>query len=264
MILYNILAPFIYFFWRDLYVYRANFRRSLINYGIIYPLLYALAFGLFLPSVIPSLNNALGRTLLLAGSFLWLVYPIGFNLNIGLLYDFEADKFINYQLTLLSPRLLLLEKILSSSLIGFLYTLPMLPLSKLLLGSLLDTTQTSWLKIMSILYLSSLLSCVITIFNCSFLKDSRFFRSFLVRFYGPLIQFGGLFMPYKTMAAFSPFLALALYINPFIYITEGLRGALLGDSAFMPFIWCVIALFLFSGLFTLLAFYFFKKKTDHI
>ena len=75
---------------------------------------------------------------------------------------------------------------------------------------------------------------------------------------------GGFWAPLYIVQQSSTLLGYIVYLNPIIYLTEGLRRALLGDSAFLPVGVCVFALFGFSVLFTLLTFHFFKKKTDHI
>ena len=70
--------------------------------------------------------------------------------------------------------------------------------------------------------------------------------------------------PLGALKSFSPFLGRLMLLNPFVYITEGLRYALLGDPQFLPVWQCAPMLAGFTVLFTCGTWHFFKKKIDHI
>ncbi|MEX0940477.1 MAG: hypothetical protein WDZ41_03895 [Candidatus Babeliales bacterium] len=258
------LYVFGWFLYRDFFIFSKNWHRVAINFGLFIPVSLTFCFGYILPNsnmINPSPEQI---TTFFVGSILWTLFPLAFVLNIDLLYDLEHDRFIDYQISILNPRLILIEKIFFSSLIAFVTSCLFYPVSRLLLGSYFYAAHFSWPALLMVLYMGSLFCAAFNIFVLSFIESTKKTGIFWMRINNPMISLGGLFIPWYVMKIFSPLLGYFILLNPLIYLTEGLRRAIIGDVVFLPIWLCVSMLFLFMIFFTLLAIYFFKKKIDHI
>lgn len=255
---------FLRLLWRDTYIYFKQKRNYLINYCLIYPATLSLTYGF----VFPKTNFASGALpstgVLLAGSitFIFIILPVA--LNLFLLFDFEGDRFIDYQMLLISPRLVILEKIIFSATFNFILLLPFFPIAKLLLRDNFDISNISVIKLLVILYLSSLTCCAYVVLSMCIMKSTYQLGNWWRRVNGPMFIFGGSWTPWIAIFNFSQILGYFVLINPIIYVTEGVRGAILGEGIYIPFLYCVIALIISTTLFISATFYFFKKRTDHI
>jgi len=254
---------FLRFLQRDIYVQKQRIGTFLINYGIIYPTIYAFAIGYIMANTYLGYNSGQGTNLFI-GHILIIVVAFANSLNIGLLFDFENQRCIDYQITLLSPRLIILERILFASLFTFAISIPFFPIASLILGNSFAHATISWPKTFLVLYASSLCCSAYTQFTACVIPNSRKLRSFWMRVNFGLINLGGIFIPWHVMNKFSSVLGYITLLNPLLYITEGLRSAILGLPEFINAWICMSAMLAFSVLFTLLAFHFFKKRIDHV
>ena len=261
--MYATARVFLRFLQRDIYTYRHRFMTYVINYALIYPLIYSFFIG-HLQGTAYFGNDVLLRSSLLIGHILIVILVFANILNIGLIFDLENQRYIDYQLTLLDPRLIMVERILFSSLFTFLISLPFFPIAKLILGEGFITAHTSWPKTVCMLYACSLLCATYTQCMVCIIPTSRKVRSFWMRFNFVLNTLGGLFIPWYTMNTLSPVLGYVTLLNPLLYITEGLRQTLLAQEHFLSFSTCMGMLLFYSLLFTLASFYYFKKRVDHI
>lgn len=255
---------FLRFFWRDLYAYCRKSETYVINYGLLYPFTHAYIMGYVLPSVYFGTENSLAATTMFAGTLVINLLVLCNIINITLLFDLENERYIDYQITILSPRLIIVQRILFTSLFTFTILAPFFPLSKLILGSWFVTTNTSWPKLMLITYIGALCCSAYTQWYACIVPSSRSLRSYWMRINFALISFAGFFIPWYVMKQFSPLLGYLLLLNPLLYITEGLRQAILGSDVYLP-LWISASMLLFwTILFTLFAWYAFKKRVDHI
>lgn len=260
----NQYAIFLQFLRRDWYAFSRRTSHFFVNYWLIYPALFSLMYCYLLPSLSFELNNPTKNTTIFIGHILIMTVVLAFSFTIPLLFDFENNRFVDYQITILKPRLLILERILFRSLFILFLTLPFFPLAKLYMQQLFVTENSSWVLVFIMLLISALCCCSYMQCMICLIPSSRTIRRFWMRVNFMLITFGGLFIPWKTIAAFSPLLGYLILLNPLLYITEGMRNALLNSSEFLPTSLCIFMLSLYTVIFTFLAFYFFKKRIDHI
>lgn len=254
---------FFYFLWRDIYVYSKKIHENIINYALIYPLIYALSFVYLQASIYFKDNSLYMGTLIFAGSIMLPMMLLTFNVTFALLFDLEQNRFIDYQIILLSPRLVLLERILFATLFSFVLTVPFFPISKLFLGPHLDLSNTSWPALIGMIFVGSLCFASYQLLAACILKSNQI-RTFWRRVNGLFITFGGFWIPLEVMAKYSAILGICVQFNPVLYVTEGMRQAILKSSLFFSIPYCITILLSMSTLFTILAWYFFKKRTDHI
>jgi len=256
------LAIFIQFLKRDLHVFCKNINRYFINYSIIYPVLYSLTFGYIIP--VTNLANAhlVSISLLLPSSMIFLFLTLNMNQNIFMLLDLESSKYIEFQATLLKPKFIILEKVCISGILTTIFLLPFFAVSKLILQNAFDTTNLSIFKLLIIISLTSFTIASYVIFSILNMKDSHHIGNWWRRINAPLNLLGGSWVPWFTMLKVSTTLGIIALLNPFIYVTEGLRGAILGTDLFISFIYCVFALLLFTFIFINLAIKKLKKRID--
>ncbi|MCX5921849.1 MAG: ABC transporter permease [Candidatus Dependentiae bacterium] len=255
---------FLQFLYRDAYNYRERLLTYFINYCFIYPTIYTIGIGYIMATTYFGPNSAIQSTTLLVGHMLIVVFSFAYNLSIGLIFDLENKRFIDYQITLLDPRLVIVQRILFNTIFTCIIALPFFPMAKLILGTMFVTTHASWLATSVIIFLSALCSAAYTHLTACLMPSSRSLRSFWMRINFVLLLFGGTFIPWQIIKQFCPPLGYILLLNPFVYVTEGLRRAMLGTPNFMPVWICAGALTLFTVLFTIFTWHYFKKKVDHI
>lgn len=258
------LRIFLQFFLRDLYVYRTQSWTYVINYCLIYPAMHSLIWGYIYPTIYFGANSSLAATTLFAGTIVVHLVVLANIVNIGLLFDLENVRYIDYQITLLSPRLIIVQRILFTSLFTFIILLPFYPIAKLFLGSWFITTNTSWIALVLILYLGALCCSAYTQFYACIVPSSAYLRSYWMRINFALITFAGMLFPWHITKQFSPLLGYIVALNPLLYITEGLRQAILGSELYLPLWVCCSMLLFWTSILTIMAWYFFKKRVDHI
>jgi ABC-type polysaccharide/polyol phosphate export permease len=115
-----------------------------------------------------------------------------------------------------------------------------------------------------IIYTGSLCCSAYTQWYACIVPSSRKLRSYWMRINFALVSFAGFFIPWYVMKKFSPTLGYLLLLNPLLYITEGLRRAILGSDLYLPLWVSALMLIGWTIVFTCLAWYIFKKRVDHI
>ena len=258
------LIIFLQFLKRDFYVHLQDARTYIINFILIQPVIWAFCFAYLERHVTFTAQYPLASTLIFSGSILIALLIITYKTTISLLYDFETERFIDYQISILHPRLVLLERILFTAFLSFLISVPFFPIGKLVAGTAFITTTTSWIKLYIIIALSALCCSAYNVLAICILKNTRSITNFWARINMPLMNLGGVWIPLSILKEYSIALGYVLLLNPFIYISEGVRSAVVGGPDFMPFWLCASMLLLFSALFTCAAWYFFKQRVDHI
>jgi len=245
---------------RDFYIFFKNFTTDAINNGLIFPLMYAFFFAYIQSQLYFETDMLQERTIMFIGNISLLTLVSSYHFTFPLLFDFEGARHVDYEIRTLSPRLVILEKIVFATLATFALILPFFPFCKLLLQNKFDTSNTNWIQLFIILFLGSLCVSAYYFLAICILKNASRINNFWLRFNLPLLLLGGFWTPwYITMKVF-PALGIATLANPFLYITEGARQTIVGGSKFLSFPVSVTALICFSLLFTMLTFYFLKNE----
>lgn len=258
------LWRFIYLVQRDIAVYKQRFVKYGINYLLIYPAIFTLTFAYISPGVyFGSAATVSGNTLFI-GNLLVLLGSITFHLMVPLLNDRQGVRFIEYQLTLFNPRALLLEMIFFAALFSGTLFVPFFPISKLLLQNVFDTSHTSWVQVFIIIYAGAFCLAAYNLLAICVMTERKQGVNFWLRCNLPLFALGGLWAPWYVMNLLSPTLGFVIRLNPFLYVSEGLRQAIISGENYFSFSTCLAMLSLYTILFTLASFWVFKKRMDHI
>jgi ABC-2 type transport system permease protein len=258
----NTAKIFIQFLHRDLYVYTRQLRDQVINYALIYPTLYIFCFA-YLQTNIYFHGQTHTGAIVFAGTCLVPLLVMAFHITFDLLFDLEKNRHIDYQITVLKPHLVLVEQIIFASFFTFCVMIPFFPLARIFASSHINLSTISWPSLYLILYLGSLCVCSYHKLAATLLTVKKI-SMFWTRINHILLVLGGFWIPLHTISTFSPMLGLLLRLNPIVYLTEGLRQAIIGGNEFLPLSQCILALIALSVIFTALTCLSFKKRVDHI
>ena len=249
---------------RDIYIHAKRLSTYLINFVLLYPMVYIICYGYIQARSYFGVDQPTQSTIFFCGTILLLIMSLTFELTIGLLFDMENERTIDYRMILLDPKLVLLEQIVFTSGLTFLLMAPFFPVAKLFLGSALETTNASWPLIGLFLLLSCICFSAYHVFIACALNNSKQIVHLWMRGNWPMISMGGFWVPWYTMYHYSPVLGKLLLVNPVIYATEGIKHSFVPSGEFIPVGYCIGALILFSCIFIVAAWHIFKKKVDHI
>jgi len=75
----------------------------------------------------------------------------------------------------------------------------------------------------------------------------------------PMIFFGCTYYPWSALASF-PILQKVVLVNPLVYASEGLRGALVPQFPHLPVLAVIVALVIFDAFFLMFGLRQFRKK----
>lgn len=258
------LNIFAQFFKRDCYVQWQQKNRYIIDYFILYAPLYTMVYCYLQPRIFFGPNGHTLGTTVFVGTLALEIIILSFRTSVDLILDLEKTRFTEYQITLINPRLFVLQKMLFAACLTFCITLPFYPIAKLIAGSNFDTSKTCWPLVYMVVAAGSLFSASFNL-ACLFVakKYSRV-PNMWMRVYNPLIFLGGFWIPFHVMQRFSPFLGTIVLFNPVLYLTEGLKTAFMGGNQFLPVGYCVAGLLTYAMLCMIIAWYHFKKNVDHL
>jgi ABC-type multidrug transport system permease subunit len=229
------------------------------------PFLYSISFAYIQANVIFGARQKELCTIFFTGNAMMILMVLTFSLNFKLSFDLVSSRFIEYQVTILNPKLIFLQRLLFTTFFATLIFFPFFPISKLLLRHHLLTNNVSWLKVALVIFCATLCFSAYNILCACVMKNPREnVVSLWMRLNIPLQTLGGVWAPLYVVKSFVPWASYILYLNPIIYITEGLRRAILGSDKFLSVSTCCVALLALGAIFLFTSFYFFKKRVDHI
>lgn len=249
---------------RDWLVYRPRAKTLFINYGIISPIIYTYAYGYIIPRVAISNVTDQNATVFFAGTILSVMFPLVFTWHKDLLQDLEHTKFISYQILVFSPRWVMLQRILFGSWVALIHVAPFFIVAGLLLGKKLVITHLSIWKFVACLYAGTLVCSAFVMFLICYVQDFRSVRNFWLRVNHPMLQMGGMFVPWYVMNESSRLIGLLTLANPMLYITEGLKQSMVGDPRFFAYSYSMSGLIVFMILFYYIALYRLRIKLDYV
>lgn len=262
MRLVDTMRVFLSFVQRDIMRQKKFFLGNIINYAFIYPISLGVMSAFLQGNTFFSNPTKEMNTILFVGNILLVLMLFSYKQNIELLFDLESRKFIEYQITVLSPFLVLLERILFTGIYGFLLALPFYPMIGLLLSDYVSLELVSWPKVAILLLLGSVWASAYHLLAAVVLKSSANLGTLWSRVNSIIFMLGGFWIPWYVLNEFSPALGYAAYLNPALYMTDGLKGAITASNAFIPFWVCFWALSGFIIIFTGSCYWQFKRRVD--
>jgi hypothetical protein len=184
---------------------------------------------------------------------------------VDLVADLQADRMIDYTLTLPIPSwLAIVSKAGYYFCVYVSLTIAVLPLGKILLWNQLDLMQVDYLKLgLSIVFQSAFCACFV-IWTASIIEDLARLGSVWSRFIFPMWFMGGFQFSWTSLHHVVPVVAWIDLFNPMIYVTESTRAAISGQADYLNFWLCLGAIALFSCIFLYVGILNLKKRLDFV
>jgi len=262
--MFHTVATFFQLLRRDIYVIFKRIHIFGINFGLIYPIMYALCFLYIEPNVLFEQNVIQTGSVTFVGQLLLFSFIISFDTTITVLFDLIGDRFIDYQCTFLDARLVLIERMVFSSLFCFFLLMPFFPVAKLLFPQAFMIPNASWIAVTWMMLLTACMTSAYHLMAACLLRGPHQIPRLWMRYNEILLIFGGFFTPWYIVYKASNILGYLILLNPMLYVTEGARQALFGSSDFFPLWICSVVMISVTILCTWVACIVFKKRMDHI
>lgn len=179
--------------------------------------------------------------------------------------DIEEGRTISYDMTLPISHTFLFTKIaISHAIYSVMISLWILPLSKLLLWNHLHFPYFTLYKFLIIIFVTALFAGFFSLFIIGQTKSLQNIEDVYSGILFPLVCLGCYQFTWKSMAEVSPMLAYLNFLNPIMYMFEGIRSATLDPSLSLPFWACIFALLLYTIPIGYLGIRMLKKRLDAI
>jgi ABC-2 type transport system permease protein len=241
---------------RDAHVARRIFIQLLLQ-TFLQPMMFVFIFGRVM--VASGYMPAIYKSLLLPGIMaISMIFTGVWAVAMPLISEFQFTHEIEDRL--LAPienSWLAIEKVFFGAAQAIVAGLAVIPAAWLLLRPV-ELTLSSPVMFIAITILVALLSaCGGLALGCSVdqTKIGLMFSLVLT----PMIFFGCTYYPWSALASF-PILQKVVLVNPLVYASEGLRGALVPQFPHLPIVAVLLGLLLFDVLFLLLGLRQFRKK----
>ena len=241
---------------RDAHVARRNFIQLLLQ-TFLQPMMFVFIFGRVMVS--SGYMPAIYKSLLLPGIMaISMIFTGVWAVAMPLISEFQFTHEIEDRL--LAPienSWLAIEKVFFGATQAIVAGLAVIPAAWLLLRPV-ELNFGSPLMFIAITILVALLSaCGGLALGCSVdqTKIGLMFSLVLT----PMIFFGCTYYPWSALASF-PILQRVVLVNPLVYASEGLRGALVPQFPHLPIVAVLLGLLIFDVLFLLLGLRQFRKK----
>lgn len=217
---------------RDLRIVFDNIKDNLIN-SFIYVGLEVLVFLHLFPligfdrSILPSV---------LVGSILFLFPTAGFNRGLEDVEDLEVHRCVDfYKVLPISINWFVIRYIVSYFLFFIFYSVPVLLFAKLFTHTSIDLSGADPLAFTIVYFVGMLFVSFIFLIATFKLSYNGYMSHMWPRLISPLTFLGPVFYSLKHFHMVEPRFSFLLLFNPFTYILEGMRGALLKDTFLSPY-----------------------------
>ncbi len=241
---------------RDAHVARRNFIQLLLQ-TFLQPMMFVFIFGRVMVS--SGYMPAIYKSLLLPGIMaISMIFTGVWAVAMPLISEFQFTHEIEDRL--LAPienSWLAIEKVFFGAMQAIVAGLAVIPAAWLLLRPVELNLSSPGMFIAITILVALLSACGGLALGCSVdqTKIGLMFSLVLT----PMIFFGCTYYPWSALASF-PILQRVVLVNPLVYASEGLRGALVPQFPHLPIVVVLLGLLSFDVLFLLLGLRQFRKK----
>ncbi len=245
---------------RDMRVLSREFVGDLIN-AITWPGSLAITFGYVLPSV--GMNQQYG-TFLLVGALASTFFYLSLGMGSELVSDFCSMRCIDFYFTLptSSYRFVLSYRVFSFAFHSVIISLPLLLIGKFILGSRMDLSQLSIIKLLLVVLLSGTFFGFFGLWLAAWIPTNRAFNSVWRRVYTPMQLLGCYWFSFFTGFKVFSYIACIALLNPLTYMCEGVRAAVMGQTEYLNFWLCLAVLIAYTIGFGWYAMHKLKRRLD--
>lgn len=241
------------------------FRQLVIGRSIdlaIWSVLSLFVIGYIMPSF--GLSNDFGLFQvggIIATIGLFEIYPF----IINLVLDFEGDRAIDYNLTLpASSLIVVIQKMVHFFITAVILTFILIPICKLSMWNKFDLMQVNYLKLVLAIIFANAFYASFVILVASIVPNMSRIGAVWMRLIFPMWFMGGYLHSWSSLKEVAPAIAYIDLFNPIIYVTESIRGAIIGPENFIHFWFCLAAMALATLICSIVGFYRLKKRLDFV
>lgn len=255
------MKTFWYLLLTDLTVFKQNIRHQVLDM-----LIWASTITLVFTYLMPAFGLSAGYSgfmiaSLCASGSLFNIFPSVMNL----VDDFEGERIIGYHLTLPLPSwMVFLKLMIFYAISGMTMGIVVLPWCKLIVGSSFDLSQMSVIQYMLMFVSANMFYGTFTLFLATCVKDVTKIGRIWMRILYPLWFLGGFQFSWDVLHTHFPLLAYINLLNPFVYIMEGTRGAILGPISSINCYVAVVVLLVYCGTLGVVALKRMKRRLDFV
>jgi ABC-2 type transport system permease protein len=216
---------------RDVHVTRRELPYFLIRTSL-QPLMSVVVFGYLLPHLGFARANY-GAALLPGIIAISLVLSAMQAVTLPMVIDFGATKEIEDRLLAPVPiQLVAIEKVVAGILQGMIAAVVVLPLARLIMGPVLSLGRAHFGEALLVSLLgSAAFSCLGLVLGTAI--DPRQIGFIFSAVLGPMMFFGCVYYPWASLARL-PAMQIAVLVNPLVFVSEAMRGALTPALPHMP------------------------------
>jgi ABC-2 type transport system permease protein len=243
----------------DLLMFKQVYPNKLIDY-LIYISITTLVTSYLLPTLGTSAKLGLFTLATTAGvSGLLETYPQ----VASMISDLDGKRAITFDIGLPMPSwMVFLKMMLTCSIQNMLMGIFILPIGLICIPQQFDASVFSLGKFALIFTLSSLFFGAFAVYLSTFIRTMHNIDFLWTRMLFPLWFLGGYQFSWYTLLSMNKPLAYATLANPFLFIMEGTRAAILGQTGSLPFWLCVLVTAAFTLLFGTLGIRSMHKRLD--
>ncbi|NBP02965.1 MAG: hypothetical protein EBU90_23205 [Proteobacteria bacterium] len=216
----------------------------------------------FLPAM--GIQKDFALILLPAGIASWGMFEIITNAT-TLVSDILGNRVIEYELTLPIPQWAIFTKIaLVNAYRAFIVSLLLIPagMTIIYLGIGMTFSNINLFKTILMILIANVFFGFLGLFTASLMQKISDVRNMWMRVLFPMWFIGGLNNSLSAVQKVAPTFAKVLLLNPIIYISEGMRAAMLGQEGFLNYWICCLVLVTLTIIIGVFAVKRFKKKLD--
>lgn len=177
--------------------------------------------------------------------------------------DMQGDRSISHTLIMpIHSKWIFWNIAVSWAITSSLLSILLFPLGKLFLWHEFDLTKISYIRLIPMFITSNLFFGCFALWLASVIKDLSGLNGLWLRYIAPLWMFGAYFYSWHTAFALNPVIGYLSFIDPMVYVMEGMRAAALGPKGYLPFFVSFLALWAFIIVCALHACHRLKKRLD--
>ena len=177
--------------------------------------------------------------------------------------DYIGDRRVTYFVTLpMHTLVVFLKQIVCTALKGISICFLVIPLAKLALWNEFYFTTVSWFSLILIIVWGNLFVAAFGLWLAAIMENYEKMGVLWNRFIFPLWMMSGYQFSWATMHGLNSWLSYLALVNPMMYVMEGSRAAIIGQSGYLNVWLCLGALVFFTFVFTVIAIRRIKQRLD--
>jgi len=227
---------------RDLLIFRREYAGKITDMLITF-VVWTVVFGYFVPEM--GANSDYGLFIMIGAIASFGIFDI-IGVSSGLITDIQGDRTISYLLLLpISSTAIFCYIAISWALQSMMITLPLYFVGKVLFWNQFDLSKITWHQLILAFITINTFFGFFALWIVSSLHKVKNLSRIYFRFLNPLFLSGCYFYTWDIAYNISPAIGYLSLLNPFCYVMEILRAAVIGPKDYLPFWFSFAALWAF-------------------